>query len=150
MAEPAHHILESIEQGKIYFFSKESEIGVANHRHIFITSIDNGENFIFMATTTKFPTILRLIEKRRLSESTLVYIPACSPCFREDTYINCNDPKIISKSDFLESYSKGHIDIKGVLSDSHYNKIITGLIESAMVPTELKESLPPLVSDISA
>lgn len=150
MQLPANLVLESIEPGKIYFFSKNSEIGVKDHRHIFVACDSNGEHFIFMCGTSNFETVSRFIDRQKLPMTTLVYIRAGTPCFSKDTYLNCNNPKVISKKEFSESYAKGHIQQMGVLSDDHYNKIIRGLMDSRMVSTELKEALPPLVNNISA
>ncbi len=69
---PLTVFLKSIQEKKIYFFAKESSLGVPNHMHICL-KID-GEILYFMCCTTKNNTIQRFLQRKNISYSTIVHI----------------------------------------------------------------------------
>lgn len=44
----------------------------------------------------------------------------------------------------MEAYNNGYIQLRGEISDDHYNQIIVGMKESRLVPDEMKEILPDI------
>lgn len=144
MQLPADLFIESVETKKVYFFSEKSKVGIPNHRHICVTKDYNGDDFIFVCTTTQEATINRFLEKQKIPSSTVVFIPKTHPCFTADTFVNCNSTQPITRQEFMEAYNSGQIQLRGEISDDHYNQIIVGMKESRLVPDEMKEILPDI------
>lgn len=138
MKIPSDLFINSVESKKVYFFDKTSTVGVGNHRHICVTRTSD-KILYFACTTSQEDTINRFIEKQKIPSSTVVYVKKDGSIFKKDTYINCNTIFEISEEDFKKEYDSNKIDLKGEISDDHYNQVLMGIIDSPLVETEIKD-----------
>mgnify|MGYP005866697429 CR=1 FL=1 len=59
----------------------------------------------------------------------------------KDTFVDCNSFFEYSIDDFKTMYENNLLEYRGDISDTHYEQIINGLLESPTIPTEIKELL---------
>lgn len=137
-----------IAEKKIYFFSCK-KLGI-NNPHYFICLKRNNQDLLLLSCcTSQFETVRKYIEYNKLPESTLVSISnryEDNP-FNRETYINCNDVKILHVDDLKELYASQELTFQGNINDFQYKQIITGIIDSPVVEEDIKEELPN-ISDI--
>ena len=140
MKIPTLLFAKNIEEKKIYFF-KHNLFGVQDHMHICLKKPD-GNILYFVCCTTKHKTIEKYINLKKISYSTIVYIPKDNKnSFKKDTYINCNTIHEGNLKKFLKCYDNNEIDFIGEISDNHFYQIIKGIKDSPTVPNEIKKSI---------
>lgn len=136
--------LNSIKEKEVFLFSSDKIKSQDPHNFICIKCTD--KTFFFACCTSQFETVKSIIEKRKLSEKTLVYIPGKDKypqsLFKKDTFINCNQPFPHTHEEILKAIKSGLFKFVGVLPDEYYLQILIGLHESDMVDDCVKEILP--------
>ena len=80
---------ELVAEAEIYFFGKETTLGVPEHLHVCVKK--NGKLYLFTACTSQIDTIYRYLSHSATDPNT---IPCLSPNagngFRTLTFVNCN------------------------------------------------------------
>ncbi|MEY4541181.1 MAG: hypothetical protein RLZZ306_2938 [Bacteroidota bacterium] len=139
---PVDYFLTTIEERKVYYFTNQQLNTEVPHYHICIKRKSN-DFLILSSCTSKFETVKRFIEMRKLPFETLVHLkPSDENGFTKDTYVNCNDYHIKSIDDFKKMYESDSIEFKGKISITHYEQILIGLHESPLIEEEMKEDIP--------
>ena len=137
--------LKGIKEREVYYFSSTKIATSVPHHYICIKRTDN-DVLILSLCTSKFDTIRKYVEIRKLPFETLVYIPSnskdnISP-FPLDTYINCNDTHSYTIEEFKKMFDSGLISVTGEISDEYYEQIIIGLHKSPLIDRNTKNILP--------
>jgi hypothetical protein len=134
--------LDSIEEKKIYYFS--SSVLNTNTPHNFICIKRTSDDLLILSCcTSKFETIKRFIETRNLPYETLVWLSE-NPIFTKDTYINCNQYFEFTLGEFRRMYENNTIEFRGEVSQSDFENIINGLLNSPLIDEEIKDILPKI------
>jgi hypothetical protein len=140
MELPSTLILTSLKEGKIYFFTEKTPIGVANHFHI--CAKKNGQTLIFTYCTSKEATVNRFLVKQRISSETVVYIPKDTvPVLPKDTFVNCNNVYPFPLDEFCRCLNNGEIVLKGEIDESICTQIVNGIMKSPLIADEIKEMM---------
>lgn len=84
----------------------------------------------------------RLIEIQGLPSSTIVHVPKSESYLTQDTFINCNEVFVVSKTELKKEYECGNINFKGEMKDVYYSQILNGVHESILVDEEIKDIVP--------
>ncbi|HVU56129.1 MAG TPA: hypothetical protein VHD83_13785 [Puia sp.] len=129
--------------GKVLYFSCE-ELGTLEP-HFFICIVRQPDDIIVLSCgTSQFNTVMKLIERKRFPNETLVFIPAedgTNP-FSKDTYINCNEYFPYDISELWDMYDLGRLAIRGDIAQDSLHQIILGFHKSPIIEYEVKEMLP--------
>ncbi len=142
MKIPGKLLLQTLQDGDVYFFDKKATVGIPDHRHICVKKTGD-TNIIFACCTSNQDTMNRFLEKKNLPSSSIVYINnAKYPFLTKDTYINCNNVSVISENQFVSECDNGLIEKKGKIDLSDYAQIVTGIKESILVEEEIKDLIP--------
>lgn len=137
---PEALLLQGVQEGRVYFFSADSPVGIGGHLHI---CVRKGDRFImFVVCTSQMSTISRLIQLKRMEAATF-------PCFKKDdinkfdeefTFINCNVVYECSNAAFVKSLSeKKIIPLDGYIDSSGMAQIVNGLLMSRTITEEIKK-----------
>ena len=140
MELPDSLLESSIEERKIYFFTKNATIGSPNHMHVCIRLKDRV--LLFSTCTSQTDTVYRLGQFKGWDMNTF-------PCFkkneqnkfdRELTFVNCNNIIQCDKDEFLKFIKNGSIiPLDGTLNEREMNLISNGIQKSITVAQEIKE-----------
>lgn len=139
---PTEFFLTTIEERKVYYFTNHQLNTDIPHYHICIKRKSN-DFLILSSCTSKFETVKKFVETRKLPVETLVYLkPSEQNGFNKDTYVNCNEYHIKSIDDFIKMYDTDQIEFRGEISFAHYEQILIGLHESPLIEEEMKDEIP--------
>lgn len=139
---PTEFFLTTIEERKVYYFTNHQLNTDIPHYHICIKRKSN-DFLILSSCTSKFETVKKFVETRKLPVETLVYLkPSEQNGFIKDTYVNCNEYHIKSMDDFKKMYDTDQIEFRGKISFAHYEQILIGLHESPLIEEEMKDEIP--------
>ena len=136
----------NIKPRSIIYFSDRSALNTSNpHYFICIGSNSDGE-LIFSCCTSQFNTVSLLIERKRFSNTTLVFISKDDDenPFTLDTYVNCNEYFPYLLSELWDMYNRGKLTLHGELPLDSFDQILTGFRNSTQIEQDLKETLPTI------
>lgn len=106
---PEALLLQGVQEGKVYYFSADSPVGIGGHLHVCVRKEDRF--IVFVVCTSQMSTISRLIQLKRMEAATF-------PCLKKDninkfdeefTFINCNVVYECSHAVFVKSLSEKKI-----------------------------------------
>lgn len=109
-----------------------------DHYHICVLVVEDDQEVLFSVCTTNKDRLERFIARRNLSEKTIVYIRP-DDTFSEDTFINCNDKNIRTVLEVEEMYNRGLLTYLGEISDSQFEQILLGMLDSTMIEAIYQE-----------
>lgn len=144
---PTQTFIDSISNRKVYYFSSNQISSKVPHYFICIRRTE--DDLLFMSCcTSQFDTVRKFVESRSLPFETLVHISPKDENnpFDKDTYINCNDLQTYTVEEFREMYDSNDVDFSGVISENHYEQILTGIHLSPVIEDDIKELIPKQVS----
>lgn len=140
MEIPSDLILQSIEDGNVYYFVSERIKSTEPHYYICIKKGD--DILILCCCTSTYTTSLKYIQRNNLPDETLIHLdPRNNPYLTTNTFVNCNTYFDYTKEDFLAKYNRGEIKFKGHVHNEDYQKILNGLLISPEVEEEIKDIL---------
>lgn len=141
MKLPINFFLEGIEEKKVYYFSSSKLNSTAPHYFVCVLKGGNDIIILVCCTSDKDDKRKKRIELLGLY-STLVWIkPDSANGLTKDTYVDCNSYFEYTIDDFISMYEQDLLVYKGEISNTHYEQIIIGLIDSPTIPIEIKELL---------
>lgn len=132
---------QSLEEGKVYFFDRNAQIGVPDHRHVCVTKTKKDE-VVFVATTSNDVRTNRMIELGLIDSSTIVYVPKDGDCFTMNTFINCNQVWTYSEDELKAEYESRTIRYRGEVTEDKHLQILNGIHSSNQVDEEIKDIIP--------
>jgi hypothetical protein len=144
MVKVGSHIFEeTLEPGRIYFFKNKKLTSNIPHFHILI-AIPNNDLLILTCCTSQFEKRARFIELANLPFETLVWLkPDDDNPFTKDTYVDCSSSFKYSKDTFIDMYTNGNLEYKGIIQDGKLQEIIHGVKSSPVITEEIKDLLQP-------
>jgi hypothetical protein len=141
MKLPIEFFLQGIDEKKVYYFSSTKLNTSVPHYFIAVLKGSKDTVILVCCTTDREDKRKKRIEKLGL-HSTLVWIkPDNSNGLTKDTFVDCNSFFEYSIDDFKTMYENDLLEYKGEISETHYEQIINGLLDSPTIPTEIKELL---------
>jgi len=137
---PSSLVSSIIEEGKMYYFSS-TKLNTSEPHH-FICIKRSDQVLLFSCCTSKFESMTKFVQARKLREETIVTVPSATDGTKltKHTYINCNeDPIEIALPDFIERLKNNSVKSTGTLPPEYMEKILIGIRASDMIDEEMKE-----------
>lgn len=145
---PGRMVLQNMKEGDVYFFDKNSSLGVPNHLHVCVVKGSEKEPLIFACCTSQEGTMNKLIKKQNLSSDTIIYMNKDSyPFLTDDTFVNCNSLFPISMDSFVKDWNDGHLEKRDSLGIGHFDQIVNGVLKSVLVEEEYKDMISQISFD---
>jgi hypothetical protein len=141
MKLPIEFFLQGIDVKKVYYFSSPKLSTSVPHYFICVLKGSSNTVILVCCTSDREDKRKKRIEKLGL-HTTLIWIkPDNSNGLTKDTFVDCNSFFEYSIDDFKTMYENDLLEYKGEISETHYEQIINGLLDSPTIPTEIKELL---------
>ena len=141
MKIPIEFFLQGIDEKKVYYFSSAKLNTSVPHYFICVLKGSSNTVILVCCTSDREDKRKKRIEKLGL-HTTLIWIkPDISNGLTKDTFVDCNSFFEYSIDDFKAMYENDLLEYKGEISETHYEQIINGLLDSPTIPTEIKELL---------
>ncbi len=139
MELPLSLIEETVNETEMYFFTKETEKGVPGHIHV---CVRKGEKFIlFTACTSQTDTIFKFVTRTNADPNTFpCFAPDNINCFKQLTYINCNNIIEFDRTEFLNQIKENKVyKLQGIITDDAMQQIVKGIKLSKTIPENIKK-----------
>ena len=139
MELPLALINETVNETELYFFTKDTAKGVPGHIHV---CVKKGDKYIlFTACTSQTDTIYRFVTRTNADPNTFpCFAPDNVNCFKQLTYINCNNIIEYDNADFLNQIKEDKVyKLQGTISDDAMQLIVKGIKLSKTVPEKIKK-----------
>ena len=136
---PLSLINETVNETELYFFTKDVDKGVPGHIHV---CVRKGEKFfLFTACTSQTDTIFKFVTRTNADPNTFpCFAPDSINCFKQLTYINCNNIIEYNKAAFLTQVKENKVyKLPGIISDDAMRQIVKGIKLSKTVPENIKK-----------
>lgn len=141
MKIPIEFFLQGIDEKKVYYFSSAKLNNSVPHYFICVLKGSSNTVILVCCTSDREDKRKKRIEKLGL-HTTLIWVkPDSSNGLTKDTFVDCNSFFEYSIEDFKAMYENDLLEYKGEISETHYEQIINGLLDSPTIPTEIKELL---------
>lgn len=131
---------EAVIEGNIYFFEKNTPIGIPEHMHVCVKRAD--KLLFFSACSSQIKTALDLSRRFGWDINTFPVYKADETTnkFKEAlTYVNCNKCFEISVSEFVDLMNDGKVRLlQGNFSDKDMQMIVKGVLTSTQIPRSVK------------
>ena len=125
---PPKIVIEAtLKVGAIYKFEAPELITTSIPHYFIVIAIENENNFLSVCTT-QLDNKIHHLTKMGYNLNTLAYIrPNSNNCFKEDTYINCNDYHTITKDELINKVQLKNFHPIGRLTKSEYENILNSI-----------------------
>jgi hypothetical protein len=117
----------TLKVGSVYKFEAPELIDTKTPHYFIVIAIENENNFLSVCTSQLHSKINHL-KISGIDLNTLAFIkPTDSNGFTKDTYVNCNDYHVITKTELINKVQSKSFHWTGRLSEDDYNKILKSI-----------------------
>lgn len=128
--------------GTIFYFENKSFSNSNEPHYHVLVSVTPKEMVLLTCITSQIKKKIRYIEKKKLPESTLIFLkPDSTNGLKVESAVNCNDCYPFTKESLKELYNSSELEVKGKLKASELEQIKTGLKASPLIENEIKNML---------
>lgn len=127
--------------GKLCYFISSKIKSPEPHYHLIVSSIQDGDLFMFCGTS-KPESTTKFLDHNNIDYCTFVPAePSETNELTKSTYFHCNQPYDHSIDSLLGLYNSGMLRIRGVIAEHELFNIKAGIEASPLIEEDVKASM---------